>query len=200
MVVLGHSFGGGVATKFAHDHADKARYLVVVNSVGDPSAFVGNLLSRMVDVDGQARARSDDPAHAAELDRSDGPADPAHVRRQRHARPGGDGRRRSCRDGGRPRRRDGGAGGPGAADAGAVERRRRRHPDVGVRHVLFDVRLRRAGGGRRAFVAPGPSRRVRSGARQHRADPGDAALRTGRHGQHVDGCGRCCARRPCRRP
>jgi pimeloyl-ACP methyl ester carboxylesterase/predicted amino acid-binding ACT domain protein len=50
MVVLGHSFGGGVATKFAHDHADRARYLVVVNSVGDPRVFVGNVLSRFGDV------------------------------------------------------------------------------------------------------------------------------------------------------
>ena len=50
MVVLGHSFGGGVATKFVHDHPDRARYLVVVNSVGDPRVFVGNLLSRMGDL------------------------------------------------------------------------------------------------------------------------------------------------------
>jgi pimeloyl-ACP methyl ester carboxylesterase/predicted amino acid-binding ACT domain protein len=50
MVVLGHSFGGGVATKFVHDHPDRARYLVAVNSVGDPRVFVGNVLSRMVDV------------------------------------------------------------------------------------------------------------------------------------------------------
>ena len=50
MIVLGHSFGGGVATKFAHDHPDRARYLVMVNSVGDPRAFVGNLLSRLTDV------------------------------------------------------------------------------------------------------------------------------------------------------
>jgi pimeloyl-ACP methyl ester carboxylesterase/predicted amino acid-binding ACT domain protein len=50
MVVLGHSFGGGVATKFAHDHPDRARYLVVVNSVGDPRVFVGNLLSRVGDL------------------------------------------------------------------------------------------------------------------------------------------------------
>src|SRR6187549_2447673 len=50
MVVLGHSMGGGVATKFAHDHGDMARYLVVLNSVGDPSAIVGNLLNRAFDV------------------------------------------------------------------------------------------------------------------------------------------------------
>ena len=50
MVVLGHSMGGGVATKFAHDHGEMARYLVVLNSVGDPSAIVGNLLSRAFDV------------------------------------------------------------------------------------------------------------------------------------------------------
>ncbi len=54
MVVLGHSFGGGVATKFAHDHADRARYLVVVNSVGDPRVFVGNVLSRFGDMRPQA--------------------------------------------------------------------------------------------------------------------------------------------------
>jgi len=50
MVVLGHSMGGGVATKFAHDHGEMARYLVVLNSVGDPSAIVGNLLNRVFDV------------------------------------------------------------------------------------------------------------------------------------------------------
>ena len=50
MVVLGHSFGGGVATKFAHDYSDRARYLVVVNSVGDPRVFVGNALSRFGDL------------------------------------------------------------------------------------------------------------------------------------------------------
>jgi pimeloyl-ACP methyl ester carboxylesterase len=31
---VGHSFGGGVAIKLAHDHPDKVRYLVLVNSVG----------------------------------------------------------------------------------------------------------------------------------------------------------------------
>ncbi len=46
----GHSMGGGVATKFAHDHGEMARYLVVLNSVGDPSAIVGNLLNRVFDV------------------------------------------------------------------------------------------------------------------------------------------------------
>ncbi|MGB0114089.1 MAG: alpha/beta fold hydrolase [Ilumatobacteraceae bacterium] len=50
MIVLGHSFGGGVATKFAHDHPDRARYLVMVNSVGDPRAFVGNLMARVTDI------------------------------------------------------------------------------------------------------------------------------------------------------
>jgi pimeloyl-ACP methyl ester carboxylesterase len=32
--VVGHSFGGGVAIKLAHDHPGKVRYLVLVNSVG----------------------------------------------------------------------------------------------------------------------------------------------------------------------
>jgi pimeloyl-ACP methyl ester carboxylesterase len=39
LLVLGHSFGGGVATRFAHDFPDRARYLVLLNSVGDPTSF-----------------------------------------------------------------------------------------------------------------------------------------------------------------
>jgi pimeloyl-ACP methyl ester carboxylesterase/predicted amino acid-binding ACT domain protein len=49
MVVLGHSFGGGVATKFVHDRPDLARYLVILNSVGDPASFAGGILSRVRD-------------------------------------------------------------------------------------------------------------------------------------------------------
>jgi pimeloyl-ACP methyl ester carboxylesterase len=33
-VVLGHSFGGGVAIRFAHDHRERVRSLVLVNSIG----------------------------------------------------------------------------------------------------------------------------------------------------------------------
>jgi len=33
-LVIGHSFGGGVAIKLAHDHQDRVRALVLVNSVG----------------------------------------------------------------------------------------------------------------------------------------------------------------------
>jgi pimeloyl-ACP methyl ester carboxylesterase len=32
--VVGHSFGGGVAIKLAHDHPERVRYLVLVNSIG----------------------------------------------------------------------------------------------------------------------------------------------------------------------
>jgi pimeloyl-ACP methyl ester carboxylesterase len=32
--LVGHSFGGGVSIKLAHDYPDKVRYLVLVNSVG----------------------------------------------------------------------------------------------------------------------------------------------------------------------
>lgn len=39
VLVLGHSFGGGVATRFAYDFTDRVRYLVLLNSVGDPSSF-----------------------------------------------------------------------------------------------------------------------------------------------------------------
>ena len=43
-VVVGHSFGGGVAIRFAHDHPTRARSLVLVNSVGGSSWRVGNSL------------------------------------------------------------------------------------------------------------------------------------------------------------
>jgi pimeloyl-ACP methyl ester carboxylesterase/predicted amino acid-binding ACT domain protein len=50
MVVLGHSFGGGVATKFVHDHPELARYLVILNSVGDPESFDGGVFGRLRDL------------------------------------------------------------------------------------------------------------------------------------------------------
>ena len=43
-VVVGHSFGGGVAVRFAHDHPDRTRSLVLVNSVGGSSWRSGNTL------------------------------------------------------------------------------------------------------------------------------------------------------------
>ena len=33
-LVMGHSFGGGIAIRFAHDHTDRTRALVLVNSIG----------------------------------------------------------------------------------------------------------------------------------------------------------------------
>src|SRR4051812_37503798 len=33
-VVVGHSFGGGVSTRFAHDHPTRVSHLVLVNAVG----------------------------------------------------------------------------------------------------------------------------------------------------------------------
>jgi pimeloyl-ACP methyl ester carboxylesterase/predicted amino acid-binding ACT domain protein len=50
MVVLGHSFGGGVATKLVHDNPELARYLVILNSVGDPQSFAGGLFDRFRDL------------------------------------------------------------------------------------------------------------------------------------------------------
>ncbi len=43
-VVVGHSFGGGVAIRFAHDHPERTRSLVLVNSVGGSSWQRGNTL------------------------------------------------------------------------------------------------------------------------------------------------------------
>jgi pimeloyl-ACP methyl ester carboxylesterase len=45
LVVTGHSFGGGVAVRFAHDHPDLVRSLVLVNSVGGSSWKQGNALT-----------------------------------------------------------------------------------------------------------------------------------------------------------
>jgi pimeloyl-ACP methyl ester carboxylesterase len=41
--VVGHSFGGGVAIKLAHDHPARVRYLVLINSVGGTTWSLANL-------------------------------------------------------------------------------------------------------------------------------------------------------------
>lgn len=41
--VVGHSFGGGVAIKLAHDHPERVRYLVLINSVGGTTWSFNNL-------------------------------------------------------------------------------------------------------------------------------------------------------------
>jgi pimeloyl-ACP methyl ester carboxylesterase/predicted amino acid-binding ACT domain protein len=47
VVVLGHSFGGGIATRFAHDRPERVRYLVMLNAVGDAQSFAaGGLAGR----------------------------------------------------------------------------------------------------------------------------------------------------------
>jgi pimeloyl-ACP methyl ester carboxylesterase len=43
-VVVGHSFGGGVAIRFAHDHQRRVRSLVLVNSVGGSSWRRGEVI------------------------------------------------------------------------------------------------------------------------------------------------------------
>ena len=43
-VVVGHSFGGGVAVRFAHDHRARVRSLVLVNSIGGSSWRSGRTL------------------------------------------------------------------------------------------------------------------------------------------------------------
>ncbi len=40
-LVVGHSFGGGVAIRLAHDAPDRVRHLVLINSVGHPTASNG---------------------------------------------------------------------------------------------------------------------------------------------------------------
>lgn len=43
-VLVGHSFGGGVSVRFAHDHRDRVRSLVLVNSIGGSSWRQGRTL------------------------------------------------------------------------------------------------------------------------------------------------------------
>jgi pimeloyl-ACP methyl ester carboxylesterase len=45
LVVVGHSFGGGCAIKFAHDHPDRVRSLVLVNSIGGSAWKKGKVLT-----------------------------------------------------------------------------------------------------------------------------------------------------------
>jgi pimeloyl-ACP methyl ester carboxylesterase len=49
VVVVGHSFGGGVAVRFAHDHRDRVRSLVLVNSIGGSSWKRGHTLTSITE-------------------------------------------------------------------------------------------------------------------------------------------------------
>jgi pimeloyl-ACP methyl ester carboxylesterase len=49
VVVVGHSFGGGVAIRLAHDHRDRVRSLVLVNSVGGSSWRSGSRLKSIAE-------------------------------------------------------------------------------------------------------------------------------------------------------
>ena len=46
--VVGHSFGGGVAIKLAHDHPGRVRYLVLINSIGGTTWSAAGSLLRSV--------------------------------------------------------------------------------------------------------------------------------------------------------
>jgi pimeloyl-ACP methyl ester carboxylesterase len=45
VVVVGHSFGGGVAVRLAHDHPERVRSLVLVNSIGGSSWRHGSVVT-----------------------------------------------------------------------------------------------------------------------------------------------------------
>ncbi|HUS61879.1 MAG TPA: alpha/beta fold hydrolase, partial [Acidimicrobiales bacterium] len=47
--VVGHSFGGGVAIQLAHDHEQKVRTLVLVNSVGGSAWTAGSVVRSMAE-------------------------------------------------------------------------------------------------------------------------------------------------------
>ena len=122
--VLGHSFGGGVAIRLAHDHPELVRYLVLLNSVGTASdavpGTIGNLRAvhrAAVVVGDRLRARAGaDPR---------GSRHPAGGQRRVHAEPArepvgglGGGHHRPP---GRPDRRAGRAGAAPPARVGAVQ-------------------------------------------------------------------------------
>jgi len=49
-LVMGHSFGGGVAIKLAHDHSDQVRALVLINSIGGSAwSHRGSALRSMIE-------------------------------------------------------------------------------------------------------------------------------------------------------
>src|SRR5262245_13367929 len=45
VLVVGHSFGGGVGIRLAHDEPDRVRHLVLINSIGSPSGSGGPALA-----------------------------------------------------------------------------------------------------------------------------------------------------------
>lgn len=49
VVMVGHSFGGGVAIRFAHDHRQRVRSLVLVNSVGGSAWRQGRTLKSITE-------------------------------------------------------------------------------------------------------------------------------------------------------
>jgi pimeloyl-ACP methyl ester carboxylesterase len=49
VVVVGHSFGGGVAIRLAHDHPDRVRSLVLVNSIGGSSWKQGRTIKAIAE-------------------------------------------------------------------------------------------------------------------------------------------------------
>lgn len=49
VVLMGHSFGGGVAIRLAHDHPDAVRSLVLVNSIGGAAWRHGRRLSSLAE-------------------------------------------------------------------------------------------------------------------------------------------------------
>jgi pimeloyl-ACP methyl ester carboxylesterase/glycine cleavage system regulatory protein len=46
-LVVGHSFGGGVAIRLAHDTPQRVRHLVLINSVGSPTGSSGRALAAL---------------------------------------------------------------------------------------------------------------------------------------------------------
>jgi pimeloyl-ACP methyl ester carboxylesterase len=49
VVVVGHSFGGGVSIRFAHDHPERVRSLVLVNSIGGSTWQDGRTLKSIAE-------------------------------------------------------------------------------------------------------------------------------------------------------
>ena len=155
-LVIGHSFGGGVAIKLAQAHPERVGYLVLLNSVGGVTdrpiwewawRFGRELFPTRQGIE-IARAMRDDL-----VDQSHPQSDRARTRRRtRRARP------ISARARGAARAR--------AARARAHDQERRRDPASRVRGAVQRGRYRRARARGPALVAARRSRFLRRRARQ----------------------------------
>ena len=200
-LVVGHSFGGGVAIRLAHDFPARVRHLVLINSVGHPAGSTGPALV--------ARPAERPPweygLHFAKelFFTRDGyrtiRAMSEDLIWNMVANPGGPRRDRHAGSAGRPDRRAGRTAPARGRRARAVERRRRRAP-AGIASTPCarpsgPMAPCCAAGTRGSWRTPGPSARCwRTSSACRRPITRRTAC-----GRRRPNCGRCCGARRSRR-